>query len=106
MVAWQHRTATVRERTQAQPSCLPVWRWLKQRVMNPLVRRLREDYRSFLLGPRIVLLVEAVLWYLTFMATLIAGMLYGTFGGGIREYLLWRKRLRTEGAGAAAERTP
>jgi len=85
---------------------LPVWRWLRQRAINPVVRRLREDYRNFLLGPLIVLLVEAVLWYLTFMAALIAGMLYGTFGGGIREYLRWRKRLRTEGAGAASERTP
>jgi hypothetical protein len=90
----------------------PLWRWLKQCTLNPVRRRLRQDYRSFTLGPMgvlaplIVLLAEAVLLYFMFLAALFAGILYGTFGGGIREYLLWRSRLRTEGAGAAAQRTP
>jgi hypothetical protein len=90
----------------------PVWRWLKQRTLDPVLRRLRQDYRSFalgplsVLGPLIVLLAEAVLLCFVSIAALFAGMLYGAFGGGIREYLLWRGRLRTEGADAAARRTP
>lgn len=91
----------------------PLWRWLKQRTLTPLLRRLRQDYRGsplgqlgVLLGPLTVLLAAAVLLYFMFMAALLGGILYGTFGGGIREYLLWRSRFRTEGAGAAAQRTP
>jgi hypothetical protein len=79
----------------------PVWRWLYQHTLSLLLRLL-----GVLLGTLKVLLAEAVLLCFISIAALFAGMLYGTFGGGIREYLLWRSRLGTEGAGATVQRAP
>ena len=69
----------------------PILKWLHVRAVRPVVASVRMAQPGCLLTGLFAFFTLVLLWYLLFWPAFVGALIYGLFGGGVREMLRFRR---------------